>query len=354
MAHTQPDAFDTVSPDAKIALTEYRTDMIAALEGMEMPEAAKLGEQLMSASLEDKWPVSSGDLVYSEIVGDHPNLVEFGEHFFNLTTKEYGTGVIEKAARLRSSEWAAFGWGRAPAKNAEGLMFLFEELIAAILENGSTTNSWTNKGSATKKVFDTSKPCDPVNPNNGHLYTNLHTSTALSVANIAAMRTSFRTQKNTAGRPRGYKLTHIVCGPDLEDELLTYLNDPVIAVVHGSSTTETATMETNLVATHYPGIKPVILSTLDDANVWYPIAADGGLLPWLTLMKLFAFKGAAGGMPTPGIQAADGLEWISLDETSDHYKVGSKLGPAGTLAQWSKARLGAAITAEWRIKRCAA
>ncbi len=352
MAHTQPGEFVTVSSDARIALTEYRTDMLAALEGMEMPQAAKLGEQMMSAALEDKWPVSSGDMAYAELVADHPNLVETGEHFFNLTTKEYGAGVIEKAARLRSNEWAAFGWGRMPAKNAEALTYLFEELLAAVLESGSSTLSWTNKGSATKKVFDTNKPADPVNPGNGHLITNLHTSTGLSVANIAAMRTSFRTQKNTIGRPRGYKLTHIACGPDLEDQLLTYLKDPVIAVVHGSSTTESSTMETNLISTHYPGIQPIVLSTLTDTGVWYPIASDGGVMPWLTLMKLFAFAGRVNGMPSPGIQMANGLEWITLDETSDHYKLGSKLGPAGTVAQWSKARLGAAITAEWRIKRC--
>ena len=352
MAHTQPGEFSTVSSDVRIALTEYRTEMLTALEGMELPTAAKLGEQMMSSALEDKWPVSSGDLVYAEIVADHPNLIEVGEHFFNLITKNYGTGVIEKASRLRTNEWAAFGWGRTPMKNAEALTYLFEEVIAAVLEGGSSTNSWANKNGATKKVFDVNKPADPVNPGNGNLITNLHTSTPLSVANIAAMRTSFRTQLNTVGRPRGYKLTHIVAGPDLEDQLLTAVKDPVVVVTHGAGNTVSSTMETNVVATHYPGIVPIILPTLTDAGVWYPIAADGGMMPWITLMKLFALGGRVAGMPSPGIQMADGLEWIMLDETSDHYKLGSKLGPAGSVAQWSKGRVGAAITAEWRIKRC--
>lgn len=352
MGHTQPAQNSTASADVLVALTEYRTDMLGALEGMELPQGVQLGEQAMSASLEDKWPVSSGDMVYTELVADHPNLVETGEHFFSLVTKEYGTGVIEKAARLRSNEWARFGWGRTPTKNAEALTMLLEELLAAVLEGGGSALSWMNKGSATKKVFDTAKPCDPSAPNNGHTFGNLHTSTALTVDNVAAMRTSFRTQKNTAGKARGYKLTHIVCGPDLEDTLLAIVKDPAIVALYGSSSTQSATMVTNKVATHYPGIVPVVLPTLTDSGVWYPLAADAGMAPWITLMKRHASDGRVAGMTSPGIQMPDGLEWITLDESSDHYKLGSKLGPAKTVAEWSTARVGGAITAEWRIKRC--
>ncbi len=347
--HTQPSLIQDASADIVVALTAYRTEMLDDLRGMEMPAGVAMGDQVMTATLDDKWPVSTGGITYEETVGDLPNLVEWGEKFFTLTTKEFSAGVRAFAAKLRTTEWAAHGWGMFPSENAEALMYKFEELLAAALEGGGATASWMK---ASDFVFDTGKPCDPSNASNGHTFDNLHTSTSLSVANIAAARTRFRTRQNANGRPRGLQLTHIACGPDKEDQLRTYLKDPAVVVVHGSSTTENSTMETNLVATHYGGIVPVILPTLTDSGVWYPISARNGRLPWLTLMKRWARQGNAPGMPATGIQTAEGLEWIMLDESSDHYKCGSKLGPKGTVVQWSEGRMGCAITREWTIDRC--
>ncbi len=114
-------------------------------------------------------------------------------------------------------------------------------------------------------------------------------------------------------------------------------------------------METNLVATHYPGIQPLVCDYLTDSGVWYPIAAEvaGPAMPWLTLLKSYANNGVVPGMPAPAFQMGDGLEWMTLDQDSDHYKYGSKLGPAETLIQWAKGRVGSAVVAPWRIKRCA-
>lgn len=349
MAHTQPSLTHGASADIIVALTDYRTEMLDDLRGMELPQAVTMGEQLMTSTLEDKWPVSTGSVSYEETVGDHPNLVEWGEKFFSLTTKEYSAGVIAKAATLRTTDWAARGWDMAPQENAEALIYKFEELLAATLQGGGSAASWMKPGDY---VFDTGKPCDPANPGGPHTFDNLHTSTPLSVDNVDAMRLSFETQKNAAGRPRGLKLTHIVCGPDKGSELLQILKDPVIVQAYGSSATQSATMIGNKIAVHYGGIIPVILPTLTDSGVWYPIASRGGRMPWLTLMKLFARQAQAAGMPRTGIQMSDGLEWIMLDESSDHYKLGSKLGPANTVAMWSKARVGSAITREWTIKRC--
>lgn len=350
MAHTQPSLTHGASSDIIVALTEYRSDMLDDLRGLELPQGVQMGDQLMTSSLEDKWPVSTGSISYEETVADHPNLVEFGEKFFSLTTKEFSAGVIAKAATLRTTDWAAHGWGKFPEENAEAFMYKLEELLAAVLEDGTTATSWMRSA---KKVFDTGKPCDPSKPNNGHTVDNLHTSTALTVDNVAAMRTYLRTQKNAAGRPSGKRLTHIVCGADKEDALLQIVKDPTIVATYGSSTTQSATMINNKVAMHYPGIVPVILPTLTDSGVWYPVASRNGRMPWLTLLKMFA-RNIAGpaGMPQIGIQAADGLEWIMLDETSDHYKIGSKYGPKGTVAQWSQARMGGAITRELDIHRC--
>lgn len=352
MSHTQPNIRDggTIS-DTRVALTEFRMMLLAALGGLSLPEMAALGFQDMSGSLEDVYPINSGDPIFAEIVGDSPSITEFGEIFFRLKTKDYGAGIMEKALRLRTAEWARRGWGTMPAKHAAAMLLLLEEVLAASFEAGAATPSCENKGTSTAiKVFGASKPSDPANPK-GDTYTNLHTSTALTVDNIDAMRTSFRTQKGPGGKPRGYELTHIVCGADKESSLLSYLKDDLIVYETGSSATVSATLIPNKLKKFKP-IIPVINTALTDTGVWYPVAAEPtGGCPWTTLVKRFA-DSAVNGMPSPAIQMADGIEWIVLDETSDHYKVGSKLGPAGTLIVIPKVRVGAGIHAPWRIKRC--
>jgi hypothetical protein len=350
MAHTQPALTAAYGSNTITRLTEYRMEMLSALDAETLPGLVDMGIKLTSSALDEKWPIASGDLAYAEIVAGIPNLVQFGTIFLSLTTKEYGTGVIETADRLRSVEWLRYGWGTAPQKNARAWMRVMEEAVATAIEEGDATSSFEGSG---KYIFDTSKPSDPASPNSSNTYTNLHTSTALSVDNILAMRTSFRTQKGPTGKPRGYRLSHILVGADKEDELLAYLKDDAIIKLSGSSSTETATMVPNRLK-HYAPIEPIICDYLTDSGAWYPIAAEeaGPAMPWMTLLKTYPSNGAAPGMPAPAFQAADGLEWITLDENSDHYKVGSNLGKAGTLAQWSKGRVGAAVVAPWRIKRC--
>lgn len=351
MAHVQPTIGAPHGTNTTIRLTEYRTEMEGALEGETLPELVAMGSQLMSTAIDEKWPISSGDIAFSEMVADVPNLVKFGTIFLTLATKEYGAGVIEDAVRLRGVEWLRYGWGTVPAKQARAWMRKAEECVAAALEAGSSTLSFEGGG---KYIFDTSKPADPAKAGNGFTYDNLHASTALSVANIAAMRTSFRTQKGPTGKPRGYRLTHVLVGPDKEDELLTYLKDDMIAQASGAGATATSTLVPNKLK-HYAPITPIVCDYLTAVSgAWFPISAEeiGPSMPWLTLVKQFADSGRVPGMPSPALQMADGLEWIQLGEESDHYKVGSKMGAAGTLAQWAKGRVGAAVTSPWRIKLC--
>ncbi len=354
MSHTQPTIIAPYGSDTRIRLTEYRMEMEAALDAETLPGLVDMGVKLTSSALNEQWPISSGDLVFEELVADVPNLVQFGTIMLNLLTKNYGAGVRETAERLRAVEWLRYGWGTAPAKHSRAWMRLMEECDAAAIEEGDATLSF--EGNA-KYIFDTNKPSDPVDATNGFTYTNLHTSTALSVANISAMRTSFRTQKGPTGKPRGYRLTHILVGPDKEDDLLTFLKDDMIlavSTINGTPDADAPYILTPNKLKHYAPIQPLVCDYLTDAGVWYPIAAEeaGPAMPWMTLIKTYASNGAAPGMPAPAMQAADGLEWITLDETSDHYKLGSKLGPAGSLCQWAKGRVGAAVVAPWRMKRC--
>lgn len=350
MGHTQPTIAAPYSSDTQIRLTEYRTDFELALEAETLPELVGMGHQLTSSALKEEWEINSGDIAFEELVADIPNLVRFGAVKLNLTTKKYGGGVVQDADTLRAIEWLRRGWGTGPQKAARAWMRLMEECVAAALEAGGSTASFEQSG---KYIFDTSKATDPADPGNGHTYSNLHTGTALSVANIKAMRTSFRTQKGPIGKPRGYRLTHILVGPDKEDELLTYLKEDMIAQVSGAGATATTTMVRNTLKQYAP-ITPIVCDYLDDSGVWYPIASEeiGPAMPWLTLIKLFANSGAAPGMPAPNLQSSEGLEWLEINEMSDAYREGGKMTNAGEVAMWAKGRVGCAIVSPWRIKRC--
>lgn len=350
MAHTQPTITAPFGSDTQIRLTEYRAEFENALEGETLPDLVARGYQLTSDKLKEEWTITTGDIAFEEIVADLPNLVRFGSIKLNLSTLKYGGGVIQDADTLRAVEWLRNGWGYAPAKAARAWMRRLEECVANAIQEGDATLSFEGSG---KYIFDTSKPSDPADVGNGYTYTNLHTSTALSVDNILAMRTSFRTQQGPIGKPRGYQLTHIAVGADKEDELLTYLKDDMILEEFGSSSTASGTMVRNKLKKYAP-IEPIICDYLTDSGAWYPISAEdvGPGMPWLTITKTFNNSGRVAGMPGPNLQSPDNLEWIMIDESSDAYKLGGKLTKANELAMWAKGRVGSAIVAPWRIKRC--
>lgn len=352
MAHTQPLIAAPYGTDTQNRLREYKTDFELALDGEAIPDIVQRGHQLTSAALEEKWPISTGDLVFDELVAGVPNLARFGTIFLTMVTKEYGAGAVISADVLRSVEWLRRGWGTAPAKGSRAWLRLMAECVAAALEAGRTTASFEGSG---KYIFDTTKPADPADPNNGASYDNLHTSTALSIDNILAMRLAGRTQDGPVGKPRNYALRAIVAGADLEDSLRTYLADDMVLATFGSSSTETGTMVKNKLKKYAP-IEPIILPYLTTSGIWFPIFGDEGAtgdpMPWLTLVKLFADSGQQAGVPGPNLKDANGLEWMEVNETSDAYREGGKWTKAGELAMIAKGRVGSAIVEPWKIHCC--
>lgn len=370
-----------------IALTDFRFKMMEALDKKELPQMTRLGMQETSDVLETRYPIGVSDPVFKALVAENPEYMRLGEVFFELFSDTFQAGAVESATRLRSAEWARRGWGSLPAKFATAAQSLFERLLAGSstataynpriggFKGGESVASCENIGTSTAiKVFQKDHPVNPLDITKGkydNLYTGAATGTGdgtndsgnypgalpLNVNSVRIVRNLFGTQLSPNGIDvRGYDLTHIVCGKDLQETLLTLIKDDNLLVVSSNSATPAAdspmVLRPNPLKKYAP-ITPVVNPFLTEAGVWYACSADeSGELPWMTLLKIPNNSGRVAGMPGPAIVMANGLEWIIDDENSETYKHGSKVAPAGHVAIAGKIEAAAGITLPWRIKRC--
>jgi hypothetical protein len=386
-AHVPVTALQRAGTNTTIALTDFRMQYLEALDKKTLPEMTKLGAQEVSNMLETRYAVNVGDPIFKALVADNPEFMTLGEIFFELFSDKYQVGAVENADRLRSAEWARRGWGKMPSKFATATVSLFERLLAGTatasakiprvggFKGGKVTASCENlNGGTSIKIFQTEHPVNPLDTSKGtydNLYTGAATGTGeglhadsnypgalpLNVDSVRIVRNLFGTQLSPNGEdPRGYELTHIVCGKDLEETLLTLVKDDALLVT--SSNTSPAASDSPLVLRpnplkKYRPIIPVINPYLNESGVWYPCSADeDGELPWMTLLKVPNDSGRVAGMPGPAIVMADGVEWKIWDEKSTLYLEGSKVGPAGSVAIAGLIEAAAGITWPWRIKRC--
>jgi hypothetical protein len=357
----------------QIALTDYKLQFVEALAKVELPEMTRLGVQDVSNMLETRYPINIGDPVFEALVADNPKVMELGEVFLEIFTDPFQWAVREKAARLRTAAWARRGWGSLPGKGAFALRSLFDRLLAGALKGGKVSASCENRNNLTTiKNFQVGHPVNPLDPSKG-TYDNLYTGAKvgagdgtdtsangnypgalpLSVESIRIVRNAFGMQLGTNGvDPRGYVITHIACGLDLAETLLTLIKEDMLLVASGSST---ALVYRQNPLKKYPPIVPLINPFLNESGVWYPISADEmGECPWISLVKVPNNPGQVPGMPGPGIVMEDGIEWVTWDEQSTLYKEGSKMGPVGSVAIKALVEAGAGISLSWRIKRCEA
>lgn len=387
MSHVPVPPLQQAGTNTTIALTDFRMQMLDRLSTKKLPEMTRLGMQDTSNMLETRYPINISDPIFKALVADNPEFMRLGEVFFELFSDVFQAGAVESATRLRTAEWARRGWGSLPGKYATALVSLFERLLAGSatatalnprvggFKGGKLVASCENlNGGTSIKVFQKQHPVNPLDTAKG-TYDNLYTGSAsgtgegldadgnypgalpLNVDSIRIIRNLFGTQLAPNGVDvRGYELTHIVCGKDLEETLLTLVKEDTLLVT--SSNTSPAAADSPLVLRtnplkKYRPIVPVINPFLNEPGVWYPCSADeDGELPWMTLLKIPNNDGRVPGMPGPAIVMADGIEWLIWDEKSTLYLEGSKVGPPGSVAIAAKIEAAAGITWPWRIKRC--
>lgn len=362
--HTTVTPYQLASADARTALTVYQLKFIEAMGKYQSAPFYELGAKDISSALKTNYPIAVGDPIFEKVVGGAPSYKSLGEFFLSFSTDVYGAGVKELASRLRSAEWARMNWGMQPQKHAAALPLAYERAIAAALMAGESTASIENLNGATAiKFFQISHPCDPFGTN-ASTYDNLFTGAvagaypgalAFSQASIKTVRQLFRTQKGQNGTDyRNTSLTHVLVGPDLEEEANTAFHDDYIVLETGSGATKSSVLRPNPNKKFGP-VQVVVNNYLTETGVWYPASADIiGEMPWISLTKVPADSGRVAGMPGPALIGADGLEWTIDDENSEMYKHGNKVAPKGSVAIAAQVELGAALTVPWSIFRCKA
>jgi len=353
MAHATIPAVQRATADARIALTEYQLRFLEAYSGLQDDPLVALGAQETTDKLITKWPMAVGDPLFQKLVNESPAYRKLGEIFLDISSDKYGDGVTESAERLRSAEWARRGWGMEPKKKAQAAMLLRSRVIATAIQACKTTKSPENvDGSSTIKFCAASHPCDPFG-NNSATYSNLHTSMALTVPNIETMWGRIKSIKAQNGTDyRNLVWTHVLVSTAQELEATRLFGDEYILVASDVNATPGANAP--LVLRPNPvrkfGVQVVSSPYLTDSGVWYPICADMGEAPWVSLTRVL--NASVPGMPSPGVVGADGFEWTIDDETSELYKHGNKVGPKGSLGIAAQLEVGAALTIPWRFHRC--
>lgn len=369
--HTTVTPYQLASTDARTALTAYQYTFLEAMGQYQSAPLFALGVQDTSSALVIRYPMTIGDPVFEKLVGGKTGYKKNGEVFLTFTTDMFGAGVVELSSRLRTAEWARMGWGLQPKKHAAALPLMYERLIAAALMAGETTASVENlNGATTIKFFSASHPCDPMGGNT-YTYANLFTGAAVaavanvsdaypgalpfSQASIKTVRSLFRTQRGQNGTDyRGTELTHVIVGPDLEEEANTAFKDDKVILETGTGATKTSVERVNPNKKYRP-VEVVVDNYLTETGVWYPMSADIiGKAPWISMTKTPPDSGRVAGMPGPALVGADGLEWTIDDENSELYKHGNALGPKGSVAIGAQLEAGAALTTPWTIFRCKA
>jgi hypothetical protein len=357
MAHTTINRSALVSNDVNTALTTFALQLLDAYGGLQDPGLVALGEQDVTSALNYKLPMSVGESAWQKVVNGF-KYRQVGELILPVKVNDFQDGVMAEVRKLQSDAWT--GWGNQPNKIAIGARVLAERVLAAAIIAGKTTPSVENyidgdTSVTTVKVFDTAHPCDPFG-GVSTTYSNLHTASPLTLANIDTIWQAINTTPAQNGVDyMNLRWTHVAVGKDLESLARRYFEDAdgtgTIVDQSGSSTAQLVKVNT---AKRY-GIKVIASPYLNEPGVWYPICADDmGMAPWITLTQIPANPIPFIGNPaqSPDGALSDPFEWTIDDLNSELYKHGNGAGAKGHVAIAAKRTVGCAITAPWRFHRC--
>jgi phage major head subunit gpT-like protein len=265
--------FQQVSQDAQIALTEFRNDFAMALvQGGVDAWASDLGLSVTSKALRTRWPVPVDAAGYSEFKGEMKYRSLY-QKSLELMPKTWQDGVAELASIIEAPDFV--GWPNAPEAMAQAALSLPNEIIAALLEAGTSTVSWDSITGA-EYFFDTGKPYNVFDVGVG-TFSNTFSGggTTLTLANVKLADERFRKMKGPNGKPLGLRLTHILAPPALHWTAQDILVNAQAVLVVGS---EFAAGE-NLLKGY---AKPVGANELTSDTAWYALALNKpGLFPWI-------------------------------------------------------------------------
>lgn len=290
-----------VSPDAQVALTEFRNDFAMAFsQGAVDAWADRLGLSVTSRALRTRWPVPIDAAGYAEFKGEIKYRSLY-QKSLELVPKTWQDGVAELASVIEAPDFV--GWPQAPEAMAAAALALPNEIIAGLLEGGTSATSWDATASA-PFFFDTGKPVNLFDESVGTFDNTFSgAGTVLSSANVKLADERFRKLKGPNGKTLGLRLTHLLLPAELYwagQEIL--VNAQTVIVIDS----DFAAGE-NLLKGY---AQPVGANELTNSTAWYALALNKpGMHPWL--------------VQTDGVP-----ETIIQDKTDALYKTQLKVGVA--------------------------
>lgn len=266
--------YDRASSDAQTALTEFITEFRMALAQDETRAwASEFGKMRVTSALLTKYPVPLSSAGFKEQLND-PKYRSLLHQTVSVKAKTWQDGVAEQSAQIESDDF--FGWDDEPARMAAAARSLPNEIVAGLLANGKT-NTDTYDGVA---FFGNARKANPVDTKKvSATIDNLETSYGLTIANIAALKTKFRSFKAANGKPLGLRLTHVLVPAALEETARDALQVDLVSDNVSSNAVQIRNRHANTV-------QIIVGDELTEDAVWYGLAMNKmGLAPWGLNMK---------------------------------------------------------------------
>jgi phage major head subunit gpT-like protein len=265
--------FQQVSPDAQVALTEFRDDFAMAFaQGSVDAWADRLGLGVTSRALRTRWPVPVDAAGYSEFKGEMKYRSLY-QKMIELMPKTWQDGVAELASVIEAPDFV--GWPQAPEAMAMAALSLPNEIIAALLEAGTSTPSWDGITGA-EYFFDTGKPYNIFDVSVG-TFDNTFSGgdTTLTSANVKLADERFRKMKGPNGKPLKLRLTHVLTGPANFWAAQDILKNAQAVLVVDSDFAAGENMLKGYA-------QPIAVDEFTSDTAWYALALNKpGMFPWI-------------------------------------------------------------------------
>lgn len=308
---------ETLPASSQEAMQIFDERYLAA-QLLQMPStwAEELGEFHTTPSPTTVYPMAFLALKYIETKDQGGRFRTIGEKECELRVIEYDDGVEIELLKLLTNTFSARRWADAPGRMVQAESIFRNRLVATSLVANADLCGWDDK-----TLFHDAHLCNPSDGTSA-TFDNLQATTkdVVSVANLEAEITLMMGVLDENGDKLGVKPDTVLVPTEKYQPLVNLLKQDIIANSAGTATVKNPYGDGLLKVVHVP--------ELTDVNDWY--LADSkllakGVVPW-TVAKL--------ALPMPGF---DALGLRRFDETSDYFKVNSKIAVSSRIYYGHKA-----------------
>lgn len=197
---------------------------------------------------------------------------------WDYTTFKVEDEKFERSIRIAVDDFVSKKFGKysqIPAELAMAVKALPKHLLEYCLINGDSAS--LVKAYDGLALFATNHKVNPKGASGSATFSNLFTGGSALPFNdtsLKAVRKIFREMKGPNGQPMGLRLTHVLVGPEHEDELDRLFNARELRTDPGSS----GGLQQSIGNWQSRGVKGIVVDGLgaDTDGIWYPVAAMPG------------------------------------------------------------------------------